>query len=326
MTGASPQVPGEHASGDRLPALHREAYERFVEAERKYFARYGVAPRDRFLRLADPALTARAIETGEGPPVLMLHGGGGASTQWAPLMAELRGFRLIAVDRPGCGLTDGFTYRGVDLRKHAEAFVGSVLDALDLDRVPIVANSMGGLWAMWYALRRPERVARLALLGCPALILETSAPAPMRLLSIQGLNTLMVRMQRPSEKAMRRTFAMMGHAKPAMDGYPSELWESGVAMSALPTYWPGFLTLIENVLTVRRSRFNLGEDELRRVQQPTLFVWGEGDAFGSPDVGRRAAAVMPNATIETVPGGHLPWIDEPARCGRFVSAFLQGSP
>ncbi|HLB63005.1 MAG TPA: alpha/beta hydrolase [Actinomycetota bacterium] len=317
----SPQGPKSGGT----PRPRGDTYDRFADAERRYFARYGMEFRERFLELLDPPLEARVVETGQGPPVLMLHGGGGALTQWAPLMAEIGGFRMIAVDRPGCGLSSGFEYRGVDLRRHAEAFVASVLDGLELERVPIVANSMGGLWALWFALRSPERVTRLVLLGCPALILETSAPAPMRLLSLRGLNALMVRMQRPGPKAMRGTFKMMGHSEDSLDRQPPEFWESGALMSALPTYWPGFLTLIENVLTVRRARFNLGEDELRRVQQPTLFVWGERDAFGGPQYGTRAAELMPGASLQTVPAGHLPWLDEPAECGRLVGTFLRAA-
>src|SRR5258708_20397042 len=91
---------------------------------------------------------------------------------------------MIALDRPGCGLSDGFDYSSVDdIRGHAVTFLGAVLDALGLDRARIVANSMGGLWSLWLALDRPERVSSLALLGCPALAAGTSAPAALRIIS-----------------------------------------------------------------------------------------------------------------------------------------------
>src|SRR5258708_12323345 len=95
---------------------------------------------------------------------------------------------MIALDRPGCGLSDGFDYSSVDdIRGHAVTFLGAVLDALGLDRARIVANSMGGLWSLWLALDRPERVSSLALLGCPALAAGTSAPAALRIMSPRGL-------------------------------------------------------------------------------------------------------------------------------------------
>jgi pimeloyl-ACP methyl ester carboxylesterase len=43
--------------------------------------------------------------------------------------------------------------------------------------------------------------------------------------------------------------------------------------------------------------------------------------FGGPEIGERAVRVMPNAEIEVVWGGHLPWLDEPADCAEAVSGF-----
>ena len=54
---------------------------------------------------------------------LLVHGGGGSATVWAPLMSELTRYRLLAVDRPGSGMSDAFDYGGVDLRRHAVAFI-----------------------------------------------------------------------------------------------------------------------------------------------------------------------------------------------------------
>jgi hypothetical protein len=73
---------------------------RYVEAERSYFAREGVAPHERYLELDRPRLRIRVLEHGAGEPVLFVHGGGGSAAQWAPLLARIRGRRLLAVDRP----------------------------------------------------------------------------------------------------------------------------------------------------------------------------------------------------------------------------------
>jgi len=126
-------------------------------------------------------------------------------------MARLSGRRMIAVDRPGCGLTDEFRYTGTsDLRQHAVTFLSGVADVLDLDAMDLVANSMGGLWSLWFALDRPERVRSLALLGCPALAAGTSAPAAMRVLSRRGLGWVL---ERPATaRSVQRSLTMMGHS------------------------------------------------------------------------------------------------------------------
>lgn len=166
----------------------------FTEAERRVMEAYGLAYENHFLDLAEPQIRARVIEIGEGEPVLMVHGGFDVAAKWAPLMAELTDHRIFAVDLPGYGLTDPFVYQRGELRKVAVAFLGSVIDALGFDSMPVIANSMGGLWTFWLALDRPERVESIAQIACPALILDTSAPLPMRLLSVRGLNRLLIRM------------------------------------------------------------------------------------------------------------------------------------
>src|SRR5712691_7315616 len=125
---------------------------RFLNAERAFFEHSGVAVRSSFIELPRPRLRARLLEAGTGDPILMLHGGGGSAGLFAPLMACLPAGRLVAPDRPGHGLSDAFTYRGVDLRRHAVDFVGSIADSLGQRPLRIVANSMGALWAVWYAL------------------------------------------------------------------------------------------------------------------------------------------------------------------------------
>jgi pimeloyl-ACP methyl ester carboxylesterase len=69
---------------------------------------------------------------------------------------------------------------------------------------------MGALWMLWLALDRPDRVASMITMGCPALIAGTSAPLPMRLLSVPWLGPLMMALQRPSPRQVQRTLAAAG--------------------------------------------------------------------------------------------------------------------
>jgi pimeloyl-ACP methyl ester carboxylesterase len=296
----------------------------YQEAEEALFTHYGLSARSHFLDLPDPAVRARVIEAGQGPPLLMVHGGGGIAAQWAPLMAHLTGRRILAVDRPGHGLSGPFHYRGSDFRAHAVSFLAGVLDALDLDQAPVVANSMGGLWTLWLALRRPERVSSMALLGCPALLLNTTAPLPLRLLGARGLNSLLWSLQKPSVKATKGIHEMMGHDPAALERLPHEFWQTTFRSGLLPHFEEAWLTLLERVVGPFGARrgLPLREDDLRKVPHRTLFVWGESDTFGTPSTGERAVEVMPQATLRVVPGGHLPWLDDPAGVGETVQSWL----
>jgi pimeloyl-ACP methyl ester carboxylesterase len=65
----------------------------------------------------------------------------------------------------------------------------------------------------------------------------------------------------------------------------------------------------ENVLT---------DAELRAIVAPVQFVWGQDDPYGGPEIGERAAAVIPRARIEVIPGKHAPFLDDPERCAALI--------
>ena len=115
-----------------------------LAAEKRLFAHYGLEYKVHFVELKEPELNVCVLEVGEGPPLLMVPGGAGDAWPLAPLMAELKGWRIIALNRPGGGLSDGIDHRQVDVRRLAVKTLKAVADALKLERVPVVCNSMGG--------------------------------------------------------------------------------------------------------------------------------------------------------------------------------------
>jgi pimeloyl-ACP methyl ester carboxylesterase len=85
-----------------------------------------------------------------------------------------------------------------------------VLDQLQLDQPLFVANSMGSLWSLWLAIDRPSRVRAMTHIGCPAVILETSAPLPMRLLSVRPLGRIIMALSPPSRRQVERFASIVG--------------------------------------------------------------------------------------------------------------------
>jgi pimeloyl-ACP methyl ester carboxylesterase len=116
----------------------------------------------------------------------------------------------------------------------------------------------------------------------------------------------MLAAERPSPEQARRFLARLGHDEAVIDGLlPEEFFEMLAASQELPGYATAWSTLVERCLTLRGAvpGVRLGREELRRVRQRTLFVWGVGDAFGGPEIGERAARLMPRARVEAVAGG-----------------------
>lgn len=101
----------------------------------------------------------------DAPPVLLLHGSPGASSNFegiGPLLAEA-GYRAIAIDLPGFG--DSTRWAGdYSIRAHAFAAL-EAMDALEIERAHILGFSMGGGVAIWMEDLAPERVATLTLLS-----------------------------------------------------------------------------------------------------------------------------------------------------------------
>jgi pimeloyl-ACP methyl ester carboxylesterase len=295
----------------------------FEAAEQRLFERYGIAPVSRYVAIERPRLRIRVIEVGAGPSVLMVHGGGGFVSLWAPLLAKLHGFRLVAIDRPGHGLTDRFDYRGVDQRRHAVEFLTSVIEALGLEGAPVVANSMGGLWSLWLAIERPDLVSRLALLGWPAMLMNTSAPLPMRVLAVRGIGARMMAAETPSPQQARNTFVRMGHGA-VVYKLPAELFECFAAGEAIPGYAAAYQSLLNGILRLRGARpgMCLDRDQLRNISQPVLLVVGRKDPFTKPAITSRAPAAFVQARLVSTDGGHLPWLDDPALCASALNEFL----
>lgn len=305
----------------------RAAADQFIAAQARLFQETGTPVISRHLTI--PASAARVqqvqvLDVGRvgAPPVVLLHGGNSVAAGWEPLLSLLQtDFHLYAPDRPGCGLTDKLDYHGVPFREHAVAFVSAVLDALDLPRASLVGNSMGGYWALLFALAHPERVERLALVGEPA----GSARRPSfrhRLLRTPGINrVLYATALKPQRQRTRQQLQMLvAHPERVSEAY----LDLAYAAAVLPGAQRAWLSMLEQVWPVGQAptlTYAL-RPELPQVSCPTLFLWGARD-FCSPTWGQELCQLIKEARLEVLPEvGHLAWLDAPQQVAGLLHAFL----
>lgn len=312
---------------DRLTLAENDA--RVVaarEAEGRLFAFYGLEPKTHYISLKDLGMRVRVSEIGSGRPVLIVPGNTGDAFPLIPLMAELHGLRILALNRPGGGLSDGMDHREVDFREFAVQTLTAVLDAFALDRVPVVAHSIGGHWSIWLALDRPERVGSLTLLGVPGNLISISPPFALRLMAVPILNRCLYNLIVPgSPQQSFWSLAFMGHSPETCARLPESMADCYYHFQRLPHAKVSSLSLMERVNRLRGSRpeVRLTERQLKHVRQPTMFLWGTNDPFGSVEVGRHISEILPSAQFHAIQGGgHLPWLDDPAECGRLARDFI----
>lgn len=294
----------------------------FLEAQAAALARYGVDVEQRFIDVPIVEGRAQVLVNGAGPPVIFLNGIGTPGAMWAPLMTRLDGFTQYAIDLPGYGLTSTTATLTRDLRATAVAFLEEALDALGLDQPTIVANSLGSLWSSWFAIDRRSRVAALVHVGCPAIVLDTSAPLPMRLLSVRPLGRLMMMLQPPSPGQVKQLSKMVREHP-----LPPEIADLLLATEQLPGCKPTFLAMLHSLLRLRGSRpgMALTSGQLAQINKPSLLIFGRDDPMGAAPVGRRVADALTDAELHIVDGGHAPWIHHADQIAPLITEFLTSS-
>jgi pimeloyl-ACP methyl ester carboxylesterase len=268
------------------------------------------------------------LERGAGPPVVLLHGTGTPAGFWLPLLPELHGVRAIVPDRPGVGLSDPVDLPQDRFRETAVAWLDRLLDALELDATTLAGHSGGGVWALWYALARPDRVKRLVLLGVPTLP-KTRCPLPIRLAGTPGLGPLLARLAPPTPESTLRFAGAMGEGT-TLARHP-DLVDLLVAAGRDPVNdraaTAEFRALLSPFALLSRSgwrrRSRVRPDELRQLAMPTLVIWGERDPVGGTPVARAVTELIPDARLEVLPTGHGPWLGQPVRTAAAMTEFVR---
>ena len=114
-------------------------------------------------QLENFGITAFSV-TGQGTPIVLIHGVGMRQQVWAPQVRDLgRDFKVITYDMLGHGQSD-VPPEGVQLTCYAEQLL-ALLDHLGIQRAHVIGHSMGALIALEFALNYPQRCLRVAALN-----------------------------------------------------------------------------------------------------------------------------------------------------------------
>ncbi|RIQ18812.1 alpha/beta fold hydrolase [Jiangella rhizosphaerae] len=226
----------------------------------------------------------------DAAPVVLLHGAGFNSAAWAGDAALwARTHRLYAVDVLGEAGLSAPARPSLASDAYAE-WLDDVLDGLGVARTAFVGASLGGWLALDYALRRPGRVRRVALL-VPGGIGRQKYAAVLASAFLMPFG----------ERGRRAALDLVVGPRPSME----ESADDPAMLRALGDQ----LLLIQRGFRYRRDPLpTFTDDQLRGLAAPLLVVAGAKDRMlDSPGTARRVRQLLPDADVVLLPGvGHIP--------------------
>jgi pimeloyl-ACP methyl ester carboxylesterase len=246
------------------------------------------------------------LDAGSGPVVILLHGLGGNSANWAFNVAALaQKFRVVVPDQVGFGRSDKplINYR---VATYVD-FLDKFLDELKIPRASLVGNSLGGWIAASYALKYPGRVERLVLVDAAGF----APPKDFDMSTLSGLN--------PSTREQTRR--LLG-----LVFFNKVLFASDAAVDAALTQrltaGDGY-TIQSLVESIYRNEDAL-DGKLSAVKQPVLILWGRDDGLTPlAREGEHFKRELPSAQFVVFDNcGHVPMVERAAEFNAAVLKFL----
>ena len=269
------------------------------------------------IRAGDLRLAYR--ELGAGPAVLLLHGWPTSSFLWRDVMPPIaRGNRAVAVDLPGFGGSDkpvdadydfGFFERAID----------DFLDALGIEEVAVAGHDIGGPIAVHWALGRPTRVTRLALLN--TLVYPEFSEAVMQFVTAASTPGTREQLTSPEglEAAMRLGLANPDGLRPDVIAAVVEPFESEEARRSLAAAAVG----------LEPAEFERIARELPGLGVPVRVIYGEQDRI-LPDIAETVARLerdLADVEVTALPDcGHFLQEESGAEIGELLARFFSGAP
>ena len=237
---------------------------------------------------------------GQGRPLLILHGAGGAGG-WLPHMADLAARHdVIVPEHPGYGASD--TPEWLDTVADLAYFYLDFLDQLDLSDVDLVGFSIGGWIAAELAVRNTRRLASLTLVGAAGI-------------HVPGVEQVDIFL-RTDEQRIRDCFHDPSRADAIVERLSKPEYED--------------VDLKNRTTTAKLTWQPRGYDPhlhkwLHRIDVPTLLLWGESDRLFPKDYAFAYQRLIPGSKVVILPeSGHVPQVEQRQTFVAALEGFLDG--
>lgn len=250
-------------------------------------------------------------DIGSGEPVFLIHGSGPGVTAWAnwrftiPVLAQR--FRVIAPDMAGFGYSE----RPAGMQYSMDGWVDHALglmDALGIEQTNLVGNSFGGALALALAIRAPQRVKRLVLMGS----VGVSFPITPGLEAAWGYT--------PSIENMRALLDVFAFDRGLVTDDLARLrYEASIR--------PGFQESFASMFPAPRQRWvdamASRDDDIRALPHETLLIHGREDQVIPSATSQRLFELIPRAQLHLFGQcGHWTQIEHAGRFTQLLNNFF----
>ena len=248
-----------------------------------------------------------AVEVdGEGEAVLMLHGLGGSSNTWSPVMGALVRFRSIRIDLPGSARS--FRAEGALSIDRFVQCAQKVLSNLKVSKVHVLAHSLGAIVATHLAVAEPSLVRSLSLFG-PLLAPPDGARANIRARGQKARDEGVAGMQTIADALVQASTASeTKQRRPVVVAYVRE--------SLMRQDPDGYARSCDALADAQPA-------DSSAITCPTLLVTGDEDSVSPPQAVRQIADKISGARFEVLRGcGHWTPVEKPEECSELLRQFL----
>jgi 3-oxoadipate enol-lactonase len=244
---------------------------------------------------------------GDGEPVVMIHGLGGSTNTFTPLLPAFTRNRRVRFDLPGSGRSSRVE-GPLSMEKFLEA-TRRAMSAAGVDKAHVVGHSMGTIVATHFAASEPNAVRSLALFG-PLLAPPDQARANIKARAgrarqegMQGIADALVQASTSSETKQKRLAAVAFVRESLMAQDPN-----------------GYARSCEALAEMQAA-------DASKIGCPTLLVTGDEDVVSPPQSVRMMAQKIAGSRVETLRGcGHWTPIEKPDDCIQLLKQFYGGQP
>ncbi|MEX0338640.1 MAG: alpha/beta fold hydrolase [Arenibacterium sp.] len=256
------------------------------------------------------------VESGAGRPIVMIHGLGGNLMNFTYGLTEHldEEFRVISIDRPGCGWSERDSAAQATLPEQAR-MISEFIAAEGLENPLIVGHSLGGAIAVTLGLNHPDGLGGLALI-CPATQPIENPPE-----AFKGIDIPSPGMRRAIAYTIAAPIGLLTQQKVFGEVFKPEPIirdfgpKAGATLGRTPE---AFIAASEDMAGSRQSVSEVAGRE-SELKVPTAILFAEDDNILDPKLHGAHFASLAGAELKTIPGrGHMIPMTTPRECAAFI--------